>query len=382
MVVRLMVADTVTGDKIQTIPTGDMRWEQRILSPESLSASVTLKPGLHQRLDLYSATTPAKSTMIVADGENILAAGPVIDSDFDDDGGSLQMSAAGIWDELKFRPIYPANTTAKNLVLTSGEDEGEPNPAVRTTFTGRSWPYIVRTLVEQSMARPGGALPIVFEGDGTGAHDKSYDASSFKSLGEALEDLTQLQNGPEITFTPRFRNNRLEYVCRVGDDATLNIAGSTVHRFDFTSALRSVRSLKVKRSGAELASTVWGSGGQQESVALYARSHSPRLIDAGFPLREKVLSSNSTVTQLPTLQRYTDAELEASSAPRAFWSWEFHGGRAPLLADVKVGDWCQVWIPAGHPFLPEGRHLRRIVGLSGDGVSPWVSVTTDEVVTW
>lgn len=381
MVIRAQVADLTTGDRIQTLPSSHVRWEQRILSPETISVDVTLKPRAHQRLDLRNSTVEGKTALIVSDDDHVLGAGPIWERTYDDASMKWSAAAEGVWAMLDHRHILPPHVTAQNLVLQSGDDEGEPNPAVATRFTARTWPQIVRGLIEQSMSRPGGQLPFRFGPDGTGAHDKGYDAASFKTVGEALDDLTKLVNGPEIVFTPRLIDNRLEWLVQVGDDAKLEISSPTVHTFDFTAPLPSVRGLKVKSSGKQMASETWGTGGRSAAVGLFSRAESDRLHLAGFPRMELVSSAHSTVTEQATLDRYTEQDLVNASSPVEWWEWQTHADRHPRLADLRVGDYCVVKLQ-DNAYLPDGEYDRRIVALSGDSKTRWVTVVTDEVVTW
>ncbi len=384
MVIKAQVADLVTGDRIQTIPASNVRWEKRILSPESMRVSMTLSPRAHQRLDIRNATMEVKSALIVSDGDTVLGAGPIWERDYNDTTGKWEAEAAGIWSLLKHRFILPDTVTAANLVIESGDDKGEPNPAVATTFTASTWPQIVKGLLEQSMTRQGGVLPLQFGADGVGAHDKTYEASSFKTVGEALDDLTKLMDGPEITFTPRLVDNTLQWLVRVGDDDQPEITSPTIHKFDFTPRNRGVKGLRVRSSGTGLASEAWGSGGRQAAIPLYARAFSPALLDAGYPRMETISSAHSTVIEQDTLDRYTVEDLAAASAPVEWWSWQFHADKSPRLADVQVGDYCRVHL-RGNRYLPDSPaegYLRRIVALSGDSKTRWVNVTTDEVSTW
>lgn len=139
--------------------------------------------------------------------------------------------------------------------------------------------------------------------------------------------------------------------------------------------------VKVRSSGRELASEYWGTGGRQAAVALFARAFSRSLIDAGYPRMEAVSSAHSTVVLQSTLDSYARQDLVRASAPVEWWSWETHADAHPRLADLQVGDYCTVKI-RDNPYLPDGEHTRRIVALSGDSKSRWVTVTTDEVSTW
>lgn len=380
MVIRAQVADMVTGDKIQTLPTSDVTWERRILSPETLRVSMTLKPRAHQMIDLRNSTTEAKTALVVSDDDVVLGAGPIWGREFDDETGKWTCEAAGIWSLLDHAHVMP-DTVASLPLLVEVDGMDEPNPDLATIFTAQTWPQIVRGLLEQRATRPGGRLPFVYGATGAGEHDKTYDAASFKTIGEALQDLTRLMGGPEIEFTPQIVDNRLRWLVRVGDDSQLEIQSKTVHRFDFTPQKRSVRRLKVRSSGRELASEAWGTGGRQAAKALFSRAESPFLLEAGFPRMETVSSAHSTVVEQPTLDRYTEQDLARASAPVEWWSFEFHADGQPRLSDVSIGDTCMVKLE-GNRYLPDGEYLRRIVGLSGSSRDRWVKVVTDEVSTW
>lgn len=384
MVIRAQVCDLVTGGKLQTLPAANIRWEQRILEPETMRVEVTLKPDAHQLLDLRGSTWEARTALVISDGNKVLGAGPIWEREYDDKTRKWSCTASGLWSLLDHRYILPNNATASNLLITVGDKEDTPNPTVATVFTAKTWPQIVQGLLTQAATRPGGQLPLVYGAKGTGSHDKSYDASSFKSIGEALDDLTRLMDGPEIRFTPRIRDNRLEWVVEVGDDTQPEITSQTEHRFDFTAPAGFARALKTRSSGKELASEVWATGGRQASKALFARAYDDSLIRAGFPRMEMVSSAHSTVVEQSTLDRYARQDVQTAARPLEWWSWEFHADHSPLLELVNVGDYCRVHV-RGHRYIPDSPpegYRRRIVALSGDSRSRWVSVTTDEVRTW
>jgi len=380
MVVRAQVADMVTGDRIQTLPTKDITWVRRILSPETLDVSMTLAPRAHQRLDVRNSTVEAKTALVISDDDVVLGAGPIWERNYNDNTAQWSCSAEGIWSLLEHSHVLPESVTSLPL-LVEADGVDEPNPAVATTFTAQTWPQIVKGLLQQRATRPGGALPLVYGADGVGAHDKTYDAASFKTVGEALQDLTKLVDGPEIEFKPQIVDNKLRWLVRVGDDAQRELKSQTVHLFDFTARKRSVQGLTTKSSGRELASEVWGTGGRQASKALFSLAASSRLLDAGFPRMELMSSAHSTVVEQPTLDKYTQQDLALASAPLEWWSFEFHADQQPRLADVSVGDMCVVRI-RNNRYLPDGEHVRRIVGMSGSSSTRWVKVITDEVSTW
>lgn len=379
---RFFLADAKTGRNIIPISGTSGRWEVRRNRSGDLTCTIPLSNKEHRRLNLYETAKPGASLLGIGEGSWIAEAGPIWEHDFDEDRQELALTAEGMWSMLRRRFIMPAAVETTSLLLTSGDDAGKPNPAVATNFVGRSWPHIVRRVLQQGMSRTGGALPLVFGPDGTGSHDKSYDAASFKTQGEAMLDLTELEGGPEIDLRPRYTQDGLgiEFLVRVGDDAQLQLSSiGEPHVFDFSVPKRTVRGLKVRRSARGLAAEAWATGGRQSAVALIARAASDAITTAGFPRMESLSSAHSTVTEQSTLDAYAAGELATSQNAHEWWSFETNVDKAPKLGSFWLGDYCSVKM-RDSAYVPDGTYRRRIAALSGDSRSRWVRITTDEAV--
>lgn len=380
---RVFVGELTTGRNIIPIPAKDGEWSIRRNRGGALSAEVTLSSKAHRRLDLRQSAMPGRAYLALAEGDVIFEAGPIWEHDYDDDTRRLRIDAEGIWSMLMRRFIMPTAVETIDLLLQSGDDAGKPNPAVATLFTGATWPAIVRGIIQQGMARAGGALPFVFGPDGVGAHDKSYDAASFKPQGEAFIDLTELVDGPEIEFRAEFAPGGVGVRWRpiVGDDANLQIARvGDPHRFDFSVPQRTVRRLQVRTSARDMVSEAWATGGRQAAIALISRAASQALQRAGFPRMESVSAAHSTVKEQATLDSYVQDDLILGSGLAEWWTFETNIDEVPKLGSFTLGDYCDV-VLRRNPYLPDGKHRRRIAAMSGQLKSRWVKITTDEVVT-
>ena len=379
---KLFVGELTTGRNIIPIPARDGEWAIRRNRGGSLSAEVTLSAKAHRRLDLYQSAMPGRAYLAIAEGDFIFEAGPIWEHEYDDDTRRLRIDAEGIWSMLMRRFIMPTAVETIALLLQSGDDAGKPNPAVATVFTGASWPAIVRQIIQQGMARAGGALPFVFGPDGVGAHDKGYDAASFKTQGEAFTDLTELVDGPEIEFRPEFApgGTGVRWRPMVGDDAQLQITRvGAPHRFDFSTPQRSVSGLVVKRSARDMTSEAWATGGRQAAIALISRAASDALQKAGFPRMESLSAAHSTVKEQATLDAYAWDDLGLGSGLAEWWSFETDIDRVPKVGSFTLGDYCDV-VLRRNPYLADGTYRRRIAALSGQLRSRRVKVTTDEVI--
>ncbi|WP_295821542.1 hypothetical protein [uncultured Microbacterium sp.] len=379
---RIFVGELTTGRNIIPIPARDGEWAIRRNRGGSLSAEVTLSAKAHRRLDLYQSAMPGRAYLAIAEGDFIFEAGPIWEHEYNDDSRRLRIDAEGIWSMLMRRFIMPAAVETIDLLLQSGDDAGKPNPAVATLFTGATWPAIVRQIIQQGMARAGGALPFVFGPDGVGAHDKSYDAASFKTQGEAFTDITELVDGPEIEFRAEFApgGTGVQWRPMVGDDAQLQITRvGAPHRFDFSTPQKSVSGLVVKRSARDMTSEAWATGGRQAAIALISRAASDALQKAGFPRMESLSAAHSTVKEQATLDAYAWDDLGLGSGLAEWWSFDTDIDRVPKVGSFTLGDYCDV-VLRRNPYLPDGTYRRRIAALSGQLRSRRAKVTTDEVI--
>lgn len=377
---RLFTGSMVTGRKIIPLPASDGEWEVRRNRFGAISCDITLAPEKHRALDLRENAAEGRSFLAFADGDRILEAGPIWDRQYDMDTRRLHLKAEGFWSLLWYRFILPSAVETTALLIQSGENAGQPNPAVATTFTGASWPEIVNGILQQGLDRVGGDLPVSFGPAGAGAHDKSYDAASFKTQGEAIQDLTELVNGPEVEFRPQFTADGVgvEWVPIVGDDAQREIiSAGKPHRFDFTVRTPSVRGLKEKSSARGLTSEAWGTGGRQAALAIISRAASTLLTDRGYPRFESLSNAHSTVVEQATLDAYTAADLALGGSVSSWWEWETNTARSPKLSQLRLGDRATV-VVKGDGYFPDGEHPRRIAAMSGRLRSRYVRLVADE----
>lgn len=381
---RFFVGDLSTGRRIIPLPASDGRWSITRNRAGGLSCDITLSNREHRKLDLRQNAARGRTFLAMSDGDRIAAAGPIWDHNYDDDTRRLTLEAEGLWSLLMRRFILPTAVETVSLLVTAGEDAGKPNPAVATVFSAASWPTIVKGILEQGFARAAGALPVVFGAAGTGAHDKSYDAASFKTQGEALQDLTELMDGPEIEFRPQFvgAGTGVQWQALVGDDTSPQIVSvGNPHVFNFSVPNRSVRGLRVRSSARGMASEAWATGGRQAAVALISRAASDTLSSLGYPRMESLSNAHSTVDTQATLDGYASADLELASSPTEWWEWETNIDKSPSMSSLWLGDRAIAEI-RNNPYLPDGKHPRRIAAMSGTLRSRWVKIVTDEVPAW
>lgn len=397
MSVRYIIGEIATGRRIVNLPAVSGSWANDLDTPDSLSAVLKLNNAVALGLDLANAATTPKNYLAAIDtgpfGEDraVLASGPIWATSYNRPNQTVQLTAKGfetLFDHRNVLPLAALTLPVTDWTIPDPADPSGvgtiPNPAVATAYTGLSYGGIAVSLVAQALAWPGASLPLVLPAIETGTREKRYEGAAFKKLGQALTDLTNIENGVEMRFSGRFTSDGLglEWVMEVGTAAKPLLYSDTVQTWNVTAKESPVADLTVERNGSDVAGISWAVGGRADDTVLLSRALNPALTANGFPLMETLDSSHADVVLQPTLDAYAVANLATSAAPVETWTFSVKAhpldrGRnvaGPQLENYKVGDFIRLHIDPydtatdkGDLYFPQGGDFPlRIVGLSGN----------------
>lgn len=367
---RIIMGDLLTGRRILDVPFMAASWSVEINGPGTVTATVDLRDPAVAALGMWNASMPGKTFLAAASGDLIFEAGPIWSRAYNRDSGQLTLTAKGLWSYFDHRTVLPFIGDQPVVDATTGESAAYAN----TALTGMHLGTIGKRLVQQSMTWPGGNLPIDFEPDKSGDNERNYLGAELPVIGQMLDNLTGVENGPDIEFRPRFSADKLgvRWLYRSGDP---RLGSQTVHLIDASVAASPVESLTDSESADMMGSLGWCSGGRSADVALIERHLDTRLLDAGFPLLERLDTSRSSVTQVATLKAYA-AEL-ARNGDRPMSSWtatvRMGGEGEPRLGELWNGDTADFKIRRDL-FMPDGNYRRRIMSMSGKAGSNFVTL--------
>lgn len=198
---------------VRAIPASSASFELPLNRDGALDISVALPmvdPITGVAVDLPNVLVPGRDFLgwVEKRGsvETIIEAGPIWGDPFSFPSES-RIVASGLWSYFDHRYVLP--------VLLPGQLPRH----VTTKLSGLSLRTIVKRLVQQACSHPNAALPIDFEDDFLGDHEREYPGSDRKTVGEALEELTGVENGPDITFRPKWGEDRrhVRWELRTGD---------------------------------------------------------------------------------------------------------------------------------------------------------------------
>jgi len=223
----------------------------------------------------------------------------------------------------------------------------------------------------------GGNVPVILPTEVVASTNERWvKGSDLAYVGQKLSDLTGVQGGPDIMFTPRLQSDRqgVEWVMRIGVPTEPRLFSPQRSKFYIGNQRSSVSRLRVQGDGTSLASQAFGSGGRTADQSLISVSADPSLTNAGYPLLESVDSSHSDVSDPVTLQSYSDEELLQGKRPSKVWSFTHDLSQRPFLSSFNAGDFANVRV-LDDSYLEAKTHSMRILARSGDDKGTKVDLT-------
>lgn len=261
---------------------------------------------------------------------------------------SVQIGFSGFWSLLMARLAVPASWT-------------------NTTGVGATAAYgpstlrdIARSMLTDALTR--GTLPLdvpAAAGD-SGTNVRNYLASDMAYLGQRLQELTQVQNGPDICFAPYFSApGAIRHQALIGNPYLTNTSQPVV--FDYGTNLISVIP-PVSAAGLATRSYAKGSGTDAGSL-IWGYSADATLESAGWPMLESVDSGHTTVSTQAEIDGWALANQTQSG--RAVKAW---AARVRLDGAAPAGSYAPgqalIYNMQGHFWIPDGLYTQRLLGIS------------------
>lgn len=383
MGIRFMIGDLLTGRRIQNVPIVSGKWSEVLNGAGDVSCTVTLRDPAVRRLGLGESAVMGKAFLAALDGDTVLQAGPIWFHDYDRDSMQLTLRASGMWSYFDHRvlipvlagrnPTDPTTDTRFSAIVSDPDATGYPWPSdTRKTLQG-----IARFYVWQAQQATGGSVPVILPAEIVASTNERWvKGSDLAYVGPKLSDLTSVDGGPDIMFTPRLQSDRqgVEWVMRIGTPTEPRLFSPQRQKFRVGNAKSSVSGLRVSGDGTGLAGQAFEVGGRTLDQAFISVSNDATLTAAGYPLLELVDTSHSTASELATLQGYSDETVAQGKTPQSVWSFTHDLSQRPFLSAFNAGDFSDIRVH-DDPYLAPRGHSMRVLTRAGDEQGRKVALT-------
>lgn len=366
---RVMICKTLDGTIVSDLaisaPPG---YTRKLNDMGSFSVSCRVDAPENASVDLHSYVSPMYS-WVVCYQNYIVQSGPVWSYSFDDNSRVLTVSGSGIGGIFSRR--VTRNAAGTTAIVDPSQDLGYTNLSLRAIMGG---------LIRDNMAQTYAGLPIVLGNLAeTGTNSRTYYGYDLKNVADNLQDLANVDQGPEFDFAPQFVNSNqqaIQWVLNCGNPTLGDQASNGA--WDYGGSLMTI-DVDVNASVSPV-SRVWVKGTGSERSLLTGFYQDLTQAAAGYPLLDYMDASHTSATVQSTLDGWAKSDQTAYSAPFEQWTASIrvdgglsnsYGNRpqvAPGLGDFALGD-APLFFVDGHPWIKSGQYRRRIQGFSSNG--PW-----------
>lgn len=364
---EVYVFDVLTGRRLTPLPVSAATWAVKTNRDPEITASLMPDSFDAEALQAWRAAVPAKSGLLaVADGIPV-AAGPIWKRNYVE-SDAAEITAAGLWSYFDRRICLPVAARTQPLV---DPVTGEPNAALNTSVSGVSLGTIAKRYVEQALAWPGGNLPIVLPDDEAGTRERNVLGVEARRVGQLLENLTEVINGPDIEFVPRFTTDGLgiEWVMRVGTEAQPRLGSADPSRVVWPIGGRSnAFELDVDEDATSMAEEAWAVGGSVDDRVIAGRARKATLNVAEYPLLQTAITGLDDVSEQSTVNAYAEQAVGLGEVASSFWKIKARAEPEPglpRLGDYWLGDLVTLQV-YDNPIIEPGDYIRRIASISGN----------------
>lgn len=398
---EVCVYQTRTGQVFDWLPlTGTPRWERGINIAGSWSVSVALDSRFITKDRLNKLTDPKWYwSFAICQGTKIFQAGPLVSEDFNDDGGNqTTFTGGGLWRLLLDKRLLLNKDRASTSVIKNNDADVSFGPGT-TSDKGGAIPVANRNLslhtvckrvVENEIGKPGGTLPISLPDDIAGFTVRTFQGPELGSTGQRLFEATQVIDGPEIEFVPRFTSDD-----RTAIEHVMSIGNPRLGRLDYPHGWttgKALNKLGFISDGQKMTDRDWdrGAGFDRNLITGFAENMAD--VTTGSyqtrPLLESVGTSHSNSDNTTELNGYAAADVQdgrtADLQLRVEVSMLGDTGTgdlppSPRFIDVSPGDTGRLRV-RDHRRLPDGLYEVRILRM-GPGTSLSYGALTVDVLS-
>lgn len=354
--------DTVTGRVLFELDlASEPDWSARINDVGGWKLTVPLEGG-SKTAKVREWCVPWRFSVAIVRGrgvptDTVCQAGPIVAYAPDDSRPVHTVSGKGFWENLNHRILHNRSWNPATARITATSADLTINDSL---------PNIARSIVDHATSmtfRPGSALPVDLPTPtAVGTNTRTFHGYEMAFVGTRLQELTQVDNGPDVLFQPyltvvgglRYIRHRMlignPYLTQPGVPLL----------FDYRSNLVK---LTIAGDGSDQANTAFVKGTGNEAGQLYGYSNSTTYTSLGWPMLDMVDSGHTSTQEQPTLDGWAIADVALYNSQPEQWQATVLADAEPRWGSYLPGHFADYSVKNHHWLLP-GKYSYRILGVS------------------
>ncbi|MGW4129501.1 hypothetical protein [Amycolatopsis japonica] len=359
-----VVYSTTSGRVIYDLDLADdPEWSARINDVGGGRITVPLQGGAGTTR-VREWCVPLRYSLGVLLGDHVCQAGPIVPYAPATDKRLLTVGFKGFWELLNRRVLHNKAWNPASAKIT--------DPSADIAITD-SLPNIARAIVDHGTTwqnRPGSFLPLDLPAvlPGTGTNVRNYPGYETASVGQRLQEITQVDSGPDVLFQPYLTTSGgfryIRHRMLIGNPLLVQLGGAL--KFDYRSSLVA---LSIAGDGSNQANTAFVKGSGNEAGTLFGYATDTTLIDAGWPALDMVDASHTSASVQSTLDGWARADVALYGTQPEQWQAVVRADAAPPVGSYSPGHYADYSVK-NHHWLPNGLYNYRILGVSRSSGTP------------
>jgi hypothetical protein len=323
------IADLQTGIVLADLPFDGISYSTPLNDSGTFGASIMLDDKIARLHDVRDLTTPGRRCFYAFRDGVPMYGGIIWTSTYASSSQTVQIGGADWWSYFDARKVLPS-LAALNPALTTEV------ATLITDFDNIDQNEIARQLVSLAQSHTGGDIGVQLDTSFSGYfHDRTYYGYDLADVGEALRQLCNIIDGPDMRFIVAADPAAPSGVARrlVIGEPWLGQQGSQ-HVWEYG---RNLTDYSWPRNGASMATRAFGIGeGMEEGLKIgWHEDQTPYA--QGWPLLE-LETSHTTVRIDATLVEKAEADQASKRNPIALPTLTLRPGVAPHLGEYNTGD--------------------------------------------
>lgn len=334
-----LIADLLTNRVLEEVRLTGVKFNKPLNTSGRFNGAWKLGPKT-AHLDPYDLTMPCRRVVYAFRDDRPMWGGIIWTRAYDSKTQTVAIGAADWWSYFDHRKVLPVFTPNGTLTQV---------PALTVAYTAVDQNAIARGLVATAQAHTGGNIGVVPADTATSGQlrTRTYNGYDLTETGDALSNLANVIDGPDIAFDVLPGAGAPQRVIRVGTP-TLGQQGSA-HRWEHGG---NVTAYAWPSDGTRMGTRAYATGQGIELGLPIAVAEDTSKYTAGYPLLE-LEAQYGSAEDTGTLTSHAQADQQAARMPVVLPKVVVRGDIPPTAAEVDRGDDGWLTIPPD-PFHKAG----------------------------